>query len=374
MIRILFINATILISFIFISNQVSFNWKLDPSNSFNHKIIYGIFGGSLGCILILFSVQVTKTSVIDYRFIPILICSISGGLTSSIISGIIIGIFRVLNFGISSASIIGGITAIIMSLGCGIIGKFNIANKKKCIYSLIFCLFSSSISFLFTMKDFILAGKSAIYFVTSSYIVCAITYYLVRYLKTSNQLINKLKDESSKDFLTGLNNVRTFDHAINTAIKNALETNSTLSILLLDIDFFKKINDTYGHPAGDSVLKSLGDILLGNCRKTDIVCRVGGEEFSVILPGSKADQAYEIGERIRHAVESHEFILPNNKKINITISVGVSCYPDITTSIDDLIKHGDNALYNAKHTGRNKVCLPVKKLTDFQYSSVLYRA
>lgn len=357
-IRELFINATILISFIFISNQLFFNWGIDTSDSFKSKIMYGIFGGLLGCTLIVFSVPVTKTSVIDYRFIPILICSIYGGFTASAISGIMISIFRILGFGLSTASIIGGITAAVMSFGCALIGKLNIENKKKWIYSLLFSLISSSISFSFSMNDVLLAGKASIYFVISSCIVCAFSYYLLHYLKTSNQLIKKLMEESSMDFLTGLNNVRTFDNAINTAIKSTLETNNSLSILMLDIDFFKKVNDTYGHPAGDAVLKSLGDILLRSCRKIDIVCRVGGEEFSVILPDTKIDQALEIGEKIRNAVESHIFILPDGKKIHITISIGVSCYPETTTSIEELIRQGDSALYNAKHTGRNKVSLP----------------
>lgn len=127
--------------------------------------------------------------------------------------------------------------------------------------------------------------------------------------------------------------------------------------MAIDIDFFKKVNDTYGHAAGDAVLKQLGEVLLRACRGVDFVARVGGEEFAIILPDCDGSQAVEIGERVRRGVEMHSFILPDEKMINITVSIGACCYPDSVEEIDEVKKRADDALYRAKHEGRNRVCL-----------------
>jgi diguanylate cyclase len=105
------------------------------------------------------------------------------------------------------------------------------------------------------------------------------------------------------------------------------------------------------------VLTQLGAVLLRTCRGVDFVARVGGEEFAIILPDCGASYALDIGERVRKAVESHLFILPDGKKINITVSIGVACYPDSAEDIYMIKKQADEALYRAKHEGRNRVCM-----------------
>jgi len=171
-------------------------------------------------------------------------------------------------------------------------------------------------------------------------------------------LLNRLEQESTLDFLTGLNNVRQFDNALNEAFLNVKNKNERLSILIIDIDFFKKVNDTYGHLAGDSVLQQLGIVLSSSCRSFDIVSRIGGEEFSVILPDCPMEQAIEVAERLRLAVEMNKFIISNETKINITISIGTATYPDNVNNLENLINTADTALYSAKRSGRNKVCKP----------------
>ena len=162
--------------------------------------------------------------------------------------------------------------------------------------------------------------------------------------------------ESSKDFLTGLNNVRKFDSLFNNAIENAKEKKENLSLLMIDIDFFKRVNDTYGHAEGDVVLQELGKILSKNSRSFDVVSRNGGEEFTVLLLGCPKDNAIQIAERIRATVENHSFVLTTGLEISITVSIGVSSYPELTEEVEKLVEKSDIALYAAKRTGRNKVC------------------
>jgi diguanylate cyclase len=191
----------------------------------------------------------------------------------------------------------------------------------------------------------------------SSIFVSFVAYRYVNYSLTTNTLFRKLKSESAKDYLTGLNNVRSFDQRFNEAMDNANEKNEQVSLLMIDIDFFKKVNDTYGHHEGDIVLIELGNILTKNSRSFDMVSRNGGEEFTVILLDCHINQALNIAERIRAAVEKAEFILPDRTSIKITVSIGVANYPESAQQREYLLELADLALYQAKRTGRNKVVL-----------------
>lgn len=128
--------------------------------------------------------------------------------------------------------------------------------------------------------------------------------------------------------------------------------NDSLCLLLIDIDHFKYVNDTYGHPAGDEVLKQLGRILLENAPFPNLVFRKGGEEFALLLPKKRVAFGTRIGEQIRLAVEKHSFQLQNGEKIKITVSVGLSEYKK---SPEQFIQSADDALYYSKRNGRNKV-------------------
>jgi diguanylate cyclase len=156
--------------------------------------------------------------------------------------------------------------------------------------------------------------------------------------------------------LTGLNNVRKFDEVFNSLLNELNKSIQSFSLLYIDIDFFKKINDTYGHSEGDLVLKRLGTLLTVSTRNFDIVSRNGGEEFTILLPDTSVARAMDIAEHIRKTVENTEFPLSGGGVIKVTVSIGVASYKDTTDNPSMLIEDADKALYVAKKTGRNKVC------------------
>lgn len=170
-------------------------------------------------------------------------------------------------------------------------------------------------------------------------------------------LQNEISKLAKTDGLTGLYNHRVFQERIKEEILRASRYKRTLFLLMADIDHFKKINDTYGHQVGDMVLKTVADIIKKNVRQLDFPARYGGEEFALILPETDCDNAYKVGERIRKAIENHEFRLEDGKTFRVTISIGIACFPIDSKDREELVKKADQALYYAKQEGRNRVCL-----------------
>ena len=129
-----------------------------------------------------------------------------------------------------------------------------------------------------------------------------------------------------------------------------------LSVLMMDIDHFKNINDTYGHQTGDLVIQTLAHVCQATLREIDIVGRIGGEEFAIVLPQTAGAQAVEAAQRLRLAIASTAVSLQRGLPLHFTVSIGVATLTDAPTNLDMLLADADKALYEAKHGGRNRVC------------------
>jgi len=167
-------------------------------------------------------------------------------------------------------------------------------------------------------------------------------------------LHSKIEVMATTDGLTGLFNHRQFQERLLEEFKRQNRYGSPISLLIIDLDFFKKINDTYGHPVGDLVLRGTADILRGTVREVDMAARYGGEEFAALLIGTDKKGAIQTAERLRKAIESYEF-RADGKKIRVTSSIGVASAPPDASTKEDLIERADRALYKAKSDGRNRV-------------------
>ena len=171
---------------------------------------------------------------------------------------------------------------------------------------------------------------------------------------------SKILQYATIDALTNLNNRRQFEHRLKQEIASAKRQNKPLCAMMIDIDFFKKVNDTYGHASGDAVLRGVASIIKSALRESDIPSRYGGEEFAVLLPFTHIDEAQIVGERLRKAVETSP--IPINledsdiKSLSVTISMGLAEFTPEETG-EELFERADKALYNAKESGRNRVCI-----------------
>ncbi|WP_024460360.1 GGDEF domain-containing protein [Marinimicrobium sp. LS-A18] len=160
---------------------------------------------------------------------------------------------------------------------------------------------------------------------------------------------------ASVDALTGLGNRAALDTALHRELRLAERCGSEFSLLLVDVDHFKQINDRWGHSRGDQVLREVGKAISHACRETDLVYRYGGEEFVVLLSGTDANGARIFAERLRHAVQTW---VSDRERLSVTVSIGVSTRkPEGETSIHSLFDRADQALYRAKAQGRNRVAM-----------------
>jgi diguanylate cyclase len=355
MINSLFVNASILITFLCLSSPLFKDTKVSIKSNMKVKLTIGLVFGICGCVLMFNGVNLAENMFMDFRIIALIISAIYCGPISAFVTAICIITFRIGNFGICSTSIVATVNLIILTI---IFSFFAVSKYPFKIKYLIMCIMNVLASILWTFvleKDSSVIIKILLHYILSNIIVSIIIYYVMVYLFKTEELYSKLKFESTKDYLTGLNNVREFDLRLNQAISDTLENDKNLSLLMLDIDNFKKVNDTYGHITGDLILKQLSEILIKSCRSFDFISRKGGEEFCVILSDSNFEQAFEIAERIRKNVQENYFITDNNEKINITISIGVSSYPGKANNISNLMEIADKALYYAKNNGKNQV-------------------
>jgi diguanylate cyclase (GGDEF)-like protein len=159
-------------------------------------------------------------------------------------------------------------------------------------------------------------------------------------------LLEQVRETAVTDGLTGIANRRHFDLALQRQLARAVRSQEPASLLLLDIDHFKALNDALGHQAGDDVLRHVAAVLREHARVNDVAARYGGEEFALVLASCSAEEALVIGERLRAAIAD---------SAGVTVTVGAATFPEHAVRDDDLVRAADRALYDGKHEGRNRV-------------------
>ena len=158
------------------------------------------------------------------------------------------------------------------------------------------------------------------------------------------------------DALTGLSNRRIFIERLQEETERVVRHGSSLSVLLFDLDHFKKVNDTYGHDVGDHVLQGVADVSIRIKRVTDVAARIGGEEFALLLPETGQEGAVQLAQRLRQAIADQPHLDDHGNEITVTASIGVATVRRSSDQVEHVLKHADQALYRAKNSGRNMVC------------------
>jgi diguanylate cyclase (GGDEF)-like protein len=199
-------------------------------------------------------------------------------------------------------------------------------------------------------------------------------YLLIAYLTTMlsadlHYAKKMFKLLSETDDMTGLENLRSFNQTLTSEIKTASRYKHVFSVLMIDADGLKAINDSHGHEAGNTLIKTVANSIQSCLRESDKLARYGGDEFIALLPETDCEAALEVGERIRKGVENTSFDMKGNK-IKTTVSIGIASYPAHASEGDELMHKADRALYQSKEAGRNKVLAHAATETNEQKSNV----
>lgn len=191
-------------------------------------------------------------------------------------------------------------------------------------------------------------------------------------LMTVRQQVSELTEKAHTDTLTGLANYRYFCQILDNEMERTQRTGQPTAMIIIDLDFFKKVNDTYGHEVGNQALIQTARILKDGVRKLDVPCRYGGEEFTVVLPSTNLLTSTQVAERLRSMIETTP-LFADSQEINLTASMGVNTYTssDKNEAREAFIARTDELLYQAKESGRNKVCSGIQ--TDLQPKTIVTR-
>ncbi|UQZ86252.1 Response regulator PleD [Paenibacillus konkukensis] len=325
---------------------------VETASSLFTKFKIGFVHGILGIVLMIFTVHV-HGATLDFRQLAVILSGVYGGLASSLITGVMMFAVKLVAFGsLIAPSEPAAINIIFIAAGVGMICEKVKGYWPKWIYSLLLSVLLTG--FFYSGKLVGSRNDLALIYFPMMVFGGAVTAYFTELQMKVKTHVHRLELESSVDFLTGLHNHRMFDSIYHQKQRQAVEKGASLSIAIIDVDYFKKVNDSYGHANGDAVLVQLGAILKASSRSDDTISRLGGEEFSVLMYDTPNKDALRIAERIRVTVKNHLFVLNDGEKIHITVSIGVATYPD--TSHEKLAKEADKALYRAKEQGRDRVC------------------
>ena len=301
----------LIISGILILTLIYFTWAFSTINKFSRKNIYYVQIGENLIIVFLFFIVILLSGAHESEFKFLFLFII---ITTTIQSGMKQGM----------------ILASISSFGILTMDLFYAPNSDVNQYF---------------QNDLILAG---VFILT--------VWPLGFYVKIANEHIEELKALANVDGLTSVYNHRFFQDTLKEKIKSCEKEKSSISMVFIDIDYFKNYNDMYGHQCGDDVLRTIGSLLKDAVRKDDIVARYGGEEFAILLPNTSENDALKIAENIRKNIEETYFEgeenQPNGK---LTVSIGISGYPEKAKDDIELIKSADDALYKAKFFNKNRI-------------------
>lgn len=359
----LFLNGAVLISFLAVAGALLGKKQVTPSSSFRGRAAYGIGLGLLSVVLINHSITITEDVTVDFRNIPVIIAALTGGMIPAFVAALVIAVERTAIFGLSASSVSAVALVFIVALGSSVIAKFRYRRiwmpwAAAAAYSAVI----TTILISFLVKEIRILMWAVPIFWLAMFSGSAISFIVVNNRSKYIRNMRRLEELSYQDPLTGLTNRRYFHKRLNAAIANAECQGTKLSVLFVDLDNFKWINDMYGHEIGDAVLIQTARRLENMIDGSATLSRLSSDEFIIMLKGAPEQQAVKIAESVLAALSQK--IEAGDHLIQITPSVGISRYPEDASTADELIQFANMAMYSIKEKSKNGYSLFSDKLKE----------
>lgn len=345
----------VLIALQYIYYQIKVMVGLALKSSIREKILSGTVSGIMAVILNFYAVDTSFEVNFGLAFTVLLVTLLYSGSFSFLIGYIMFGIWNYAppfsnpTFSLEVYILIGFIFIIVDMF----VRDYKVHTKG--VISLVILSLMFFLNIYIISIDLIFSLTTAFIYLLLTTISLFVAIGIIRYQQHYVRLNQRLSMEATHDSLTGLLNRRSFEEMI-----NHLDPSTKVSMLMIDVDFFKKINDIHGHPVGDLVLKEIAAALGNVCSGKEMIARTGGEEFTVILRNQAMDTAKSVAEEIQRTIEALDIVV-GDEILKVTISIGVASYPSQVDAIDDLYALADEHLYIAKKLGRNQVCCEKKQ-------------
>lgn len=350
----LLINVSLVITLIFLFMKARWGNRQEISSGHSAWIMDGVAGGLMGMLLMHFSIAVAQGTIADFRYLPVVLLILFVGRKSALISTVIIAIGRFF-ISVSLSSYIALIVSIFLYIGLLVIDQWKMDAKlmDKALMMIGYSSFLYTAVLINRVTDTSILYPLVILYWIISVAGGMFAVFFMNYVRTTEYLLRKYEIESTIDFLTGLKNVRKYNQVFNHYKKQSLASEDVLTVAMIDIDHFKKLNDRHGHAAGDFVLMEMAKIFEEILEKEAYVFRKGGEEFIALFPSTPFGRVITLMEQCRKRVEHYSFEVNDYNKAFSTISVGISQYPTTVSEINQLTEKADEKLYRAKEKGRN---------------------
>lgn len=346
-------NFALLTSFLFFGNLFSRKYERYLTNhALIHQVMNGLMLGLFGILLMMTGLWIHGHFVVDLRQLAIIISVYIGGTISGLLTTLIVILYRIYITGgwtdISLTATVNCFVTLVVSL---IFIREKKLTLSKWMSAVLGAVVVSLLSTFFVANP---PNLETIIMITTVKILGGLfTYFMMSHIKKTERAIHLLEEAANRDHLTGLYSPRAFDALFEEVLHASKTTKKPFGLVMLDIDHFKKINDTYGHLNGDAVLSQLGILLNRESTTRAYPSRKGGEEFAILLGDCDTEKAASFAEKIRKAVENECFLLNDGTIISLTVSIGAGSSPAIVSR--RLLEKADEALYEAKRSGRNRI-------------------
>ncbi|MGQ3477079.1 GGDEF domain-containing protein [Paenibacillus sp. TY11] len=348
-------NFALLTSFLFFGNLFFRKYeRYLKKHVFIYRVMNGLMLGLFGILLMMTGLWIRGHFVVDLRQLAIIISVYMGGSVSGLLTTLIISLYRIyITGGWTDVSLTATVNCF-MTLGISLI---FIREKSLTLRKWMSAVLGAAVVSL--LSTFYVANppdnESIIMITTVKMLGGLFTYFMMSHIKKTERAVHLLEEAANRDHLTGLYSPRAYDALFEEVFHTSKTTKQPFGLVMLDIDHFKHINDTYGHLNGDTVLSQLGMLLTRESTTRAYPSRKGGEEFAILIGNCDSQKAASFAEKIREAVENERFLLNDGTSISLTVSIGAGSSPVIASR--HLLEKTDEALYEAKRSGRNQVKL-----------------